>query len=622
MIENRKTHAWSGTTHQLLNSPKSLIEEALDSHLKGLLNKHAAGTQLNAWSEEIDVLTNSFRDLAVARPDILKWGVVLEYELPLEGGRRPDVVMTIPNKILVFEFKQDVNVNQAHIDQAFGYARDLAEYHSKSHNVEVIPFLIPTKSKDLDLIKEGVKIVSPNRLASALVDFEGESPIDINDWLDGEYAPLPTLIQAARMIFQNEKLPSIRRAESLGVGDAVTELQKIAEFSKKNKQRSLSFVSGVPGAGKTLVGLRFVYESSSERANSVFLSGNGPLVKVLRDALKDKAFVKDLHSFIKTYGATNKIPSQNIIVFDEAQRAWDAEHMGVKSNLPISEPELLISIGEKVEDWANLVGLIGHGQEINSGEEAGIEGWNKAVQSKSAKSNWHIFTPARFKDAFPQSRVTVVDKLDLSKSLRSRRAEDLHNWVAKFLDGKFSEASILANQIILSGFKIHLTRNLEEARLFIQTLYSEEPEKRFGILASSKDTSLPKYGIMNGFQDTRKLKHAKWYNSATGEDGSSNNLGDVATEFDCQGLEVDCALVAWGNDLLWNGRDWQMRKIRPKFKQHDPLGLRKNSYRVLLTRSRDQMVIFLPPEDTFDSTEIALLASGVRMLQFELSAAI
>ena len=622
MIENRKTHAWSGTTHQLLNSPKSLIEEALDSHLKGLLNKHAAGTQLNAWSEEIDVLTNSFRDLAVARPDILKWGVVLEYELPLEGGRRPDVVMTIPNKILVFEFKQDINVNQAHIDQAFGYARDLAEYHSKSHNVEVIPFLIPTKSKDLDLIKEGVKIVSPNRLASTLVDFEGESPIDINDWLDGEYAPLPTLIQAARMIFQNEKLPSIRRAESLGVGDAVTELQKIAEFSKKNKQRSLSFVSGVPGAGKTLVGLRFVYESSSERANSVFLSGNGPLVKVLRDALKDKAFVKDLHSFIKTYGATNKIPSQNIIVFDEAQRAWDAEHMGVKSNLPISEPELLISIGEKVEDWANLVGLIGHGQEINSGEEAGIEGWNKAVQSKSAKSNWHIFTPARFKDAFPQSRVTVVDKLDLSKSLRSRRAEDLHNWVAKFLDGKFSEASILANQIILSGFKIHLTRNLEEARLFIQTLYSEEPEKRFGILASSKDTSLPKYGIMNGFQDTRKLKHAKWYNSATGEDGSSNNLGDVATEFDCQGLEVDCALVAWGNDLLWNGRDWQMRKIRPKFKQHDPLGLRKNSYRVLLTRSRDQMVIFLPPEDTFDSTEIALLASGVRMLQFELSAAI
>lgn len=622
MIENRKTHAWSGTTHQLLNSPKSLIEEALDSHLKGLLNKHAAGTQLNAWSEEIDVLTNSFRDLAVARPDVLKWGVVLEYELPLEGGRRPDVVMTIPNKILVFEFKQDINVNQAHIDQAFGYARDLAEYHSKSHNVEVIPFLIPTKTKDLDLIKEGVKIVSPNRLASALVDFEGDSPIDINDWLEGEYAPLPTLIQAARMIFQNEKLPSIRRAESLGVGDAVTELQKIAEFSKKNKQRSLSFVSGVPGAGKTLVGLRFVYESASERANSVFLSGNGPLVKVLRDALKDKAFVKDLHSFIKTYGATNKIPSQNIIVFDEAQRAWDAEHMGVKSNLPISEPELLISIGEKVEDWANLVGLIGHGQEINSGEEAGIEGWNKAVQSKSAKSNWHIFTPARFKDAFPQSRVTVVDKLDLSKSLRSRRAEDLHNWVAKFLDGKFSEASILANQIILSGFKIHLTRNLEEARLFIKTLYSEEPEKRFGILASSKDTSLPKYGIMNGFQDTRKLKHAKWYNSATGEDGSSNNLGDVATEFDCQGLEVDCALVAWGNDLLWNGRDWQMRKIRPKFKQHDPLGLRKNSYRVLLTRSRDQMVIFLPPEDTFDSTEIALLASGVRMLQFELSAAI
>lgn len=622
MIESRKTHAWSGTTQQLLNAPKSLIEDALDSHLKGLLNKHAAGTQLNAWSEEIDVLKTSFRDLAIARPEILNWGIVLEYELPLEGGRRPDVVVTIPNKILVFEFKQDSKVNQAHIDQAFGYARDLAEYHSKSHNVEVLPFIIPTKSTDLVSLEEGVNIVSPNRLASVLSDFGGDSPIDINDWLEGEYAPLPTLIQAARMIFQNEKLPSIRRAESLGVGEAVTELQKIAEQSRINKERTLAFVSGVPGAGKTLVGLRFVYESSSDRANSIFLSGNGPLVKVLRDALQNKTFVKDLHSFIKTYGATNKIPPQNIIVFDEAQRAWDAEHMGLKNNVQISEPELLIKIGEKIPDWVNLVGLIGHGQEINSGEEAGIDGWNDAIQSDSAKSNWHIFTPSRFKGAFPNNQVTVVDKLDLSKSLRSRRAEDLHNWVAKFLEGKFSEASILANQIFSSGFKIHLTRNLDEGRNFIRTLYAEEPEKRFGILASSKDTCLPKYGILNGFQDTRKLKHAKWYNSAMGDDGSSNNMKEVVTEFDCQGLEVDCALVAWGNDLLWSGNEWQMRRIRPKFKQHDPLGLRKNSYRVLLTRSRDQMVIFLPPEEGFASTEVALLASGVRILQFGLSEAI
>ena len=158
--------------------------------------------------------------------------------------------------------------------------------------------------------------------------------------------------------------------------------------------------------------------------------------------------------------------------------------------------------------------------------------------------------------------------------------------------------------------------------LFRSKLYDGEPSKRFGLLASSKDTSLPEYGILNGFQDTKRIKYAQWYNNAEGEKGSSNNLQDVVTEFGCQGLELDCALVAWGNDFLWDGNAWQMRKLRPKFKQHDPHALRKNSYRVLLTRSRDEMIIFIPPEDKFNSTENALLAAGARILQFDLEIAI
>ena len=618
---DRQTYAWSGTARNLLDTPKSIIEEALDSHLKGLLNKHAAGTQVDAWSEEIEVLKNSFRNLAIAQPKALSWGVVLEYELPLEGGRRPDVIITGPEKILILEFKQDPKVNRAYLDQTYSYARDLSEYHSKSHGIDVIPILVPTKSQRLVDEQDGVKVVSPDKLALVLSEIEGDEPIDYADWLKGDYAPLPTLIQAARMIFQNERLPSIKRAESLGVGEAVTELQKIAKNSEKNNEKSLAFVSGVPGAGKTLVGLRFVYESSADKANSIFLSGNGPLVEVLRDALKDKTFVRDLHSFIKTYGMTKKVPSQRIIVFDEAQRAWDAEHMGVKNDVHFSEPELLIRIGEKFPDWVNLVGLIGHGQEINSGEEAGIDGWNIALESNSVNSNWKIYAPPRFRNAFPNKDVTLVERLDLNKSLRSRRAEDLHEWVSRVLEGNLSASSVIAHQIFNSGFKIHLTRNLEEAKDFLRLLYSDEPAKRFGILASSKDTSLPKYGILNGFQDTKRVKYARWYNNSTGEEGSSNNLQEVVTEFGCQGLELDCALVAWGNDLLWDGKSWKMRKIRPKFKQHDPLALRKNSYRVLLTRSRDEMVIFVPPEERFDSTEMALLASGARIMQFQLKTA-
>lgn len=610
----RQTYAWSGTSQELLETPQSLIETALEQHLLELLQLHPAQTQQAAWSEQIEILKVTFRDLAIGRPDSLKWGLVLEYELPLEGGRRPDVIVTAPNRILVLEFKQDSTLSTAYLDQASGYARDLAEYHSKSHHVQIEAHLIPTRSRDVMFERDGVKVTSPDRLAAALDSVDVGEPIEISEWLRGEYAPLPTLIQAARMIFQNERLPAIKRAESLGVGQAVTELQKISKWAELNGERCLIFVSGVPGAGKTLVGLRFVYESSELRANSIFLSGNGPLVEVLRDALKAKAFVRDLHGFIKTFGTTDKIPHQHIIVFDEAQRAWDADHMAAKNSILLSEPELLIRIGEKIPDWVSLVGLIGHGQEINSGEEGGIAGWSSALKSASSQNSWKIFAPSRIASEFPKDEVTVIDALDLSKSLRSRRAENLHDWVDLVLSGKISDASKLMPQIAKSGFNVYLTRDLQQAKAFLTVLYQNDSTKRYGILASSKDQVLPKYGILNGFQDTKRVKYANWYNSPLGEPGSSNNLVEVVTEFGCQGLEVDCAIVAWGNDFLWDGHAWRIRKIRPKFKQHDPHLLRKNSYRVLLTRSRDEMIIFLPAEEAFDLTELGLLASGVRPL--------
>jgi hypothetical protein len=614
MSSERQTYAWSGTSKELLEAPQSLIEAALAQHLQGLLKLSPARTQQHAWSEQIEILKSSFRDLAIGRPDSLNWGIVLEYELPLEGGRRPDVIVTAPGKILVLEFKQDSALSRAYLDQALAYARDLSEYHSKSHHVAIDAHLVPTKSRDLNIERDGVRITSPNKLAAELDQIgEGES-IPISEWLEGEYAPLPSLIQAARMIFRNERLPSIKRAESLGVGQAVIELQKIAKWAEENQERCLVFLSGVPGAGKTLVGLRFVYESSELSANSIFLSGNGPLVEVLRDALKAKAFVRDLHSFIKSYGTTDKVPTQHVIVFDEAQRAWDAEHMTAKNNILQSEPELLIRIGEKIPNWVNLVGLIGHGQEINSGEEAGISSWSSALNSQNLQFQWKVFAPARIASDLPNRDVEIVDALDLSRSLRSRRAEDLHQWVDLLLNGRISDASRTMPQIIKSGFNIYLTRDLDQAKEFLDVMYESDNTKKYGILASSKDQILPKYGILNGFQDTKRVKYSNWYNNSRGEPGSSNNLMEVVTEFGCQGLEVDCALVAWGNDYLWNGSAWQVRKIRPKFKQHDPHLLRRNSYRVLLTRSRDAMILFVPPESAFDMTEMGLLASGVRPL--------
>jgi hypothetical protein len=601
-----------------MEQPESLIEQSLESHLQGLLGFNAAGSQVEAWIEEIVVLKRAFRDLSISKPSCLEWSVVLEYELPLEGGRRPDVIVLGPNKIYVLEFKQDPVLQRSSLDQVAAYARDLAEYHSQSHGIEVMPLLVPTKTSDKSEIRDVVTVLSPDKIASFLDSAEEVMPISLENWLEGDYAPLPTLIAAAKMIFSNERLPSIKRAESYGVAKAVLKLREIVKNSELNSERSLAFVSGVPGAGKTLVGLQFVYEESNQDSQAIFLSGNGPLVEVLRDALKSKAFVSDLHAFIKSYGTTSKIPKQHIIVFDEAQRAWDASNMMVKKGVAYSEPELLVAIGERIPDWTALVGLIGHGQEIHTGEEAGISGWFDAIESKHAISDWKIYTPPRFSKSFPGQLITECEELDLNHSLRSKQAEFLHDWVQSLLTGQLAEASKISQKIWVQNFPIFISRDLDEAKRYVTNRFEGESSKRYGIVASSKDRVLPQYGIQNGFHETKQVKNAKWYNNNLGEPGSCCNMEEVVTEFGCQGLELDMAIVAWGNDFLWDGSDWQMRKMRTRIPQQDPHQLRLNSYRVLLTRSREGLVIFIPPAAEFDQTEHAFLAAGARILQVQI----
>ena len=615
METNRKTHGWSGSIRSFLDRPESLIEQSLEQHLRGLLGFNASGSQVEAWIEEIEVLKRAFRDLSISKPSCLDWSIVLEYELPLEGGRRPDVIVLGPNKIYVLEFKQDPVMQRSSLDQVAAYARDLAEYHSKSHGIEVIPLLVPTKAFDKSEVRDVVTVVSPDRIAS-IFDFTSEvKAINLENWLDGDYAPLPTLIAAAKMIFNNERLPAIKRAESSGVAKAVFKLREIVRNSEDNSERALAFVSGVPGAGKTLVGLQFVYEESNQDSQAIFLSGNRPLVEVLRDALKSKAFVSDLHAFIKSYGTTAKVPKQHIIVFDEAQRAWDASNMMAKKGVAYSEPELLVAIGERIPNWSTLVGLIGHGQEIHTGEESGITGWFDAIESKHALSEWKVYSPPRFANHFPSESIIACDELDLNYSLRSKQAEYLHDWVHFLLTGRLAEASKVALKIWVQNFPIFLTRNLDEAKKYVSARFDGESSKRYGIVASSKDQILPHYGIKNGFHETKQVKNAKWYNNNLGESGSCCNMEEVVTEFGCQGLELDMAIVAWGNDYLWNGAEWEMRKMRTRIPQKDPHQLRLNSYRVLLTRSREGLIIFIPPDNQFDQTEYAFLAAGARILE-------
>jgi hypothetical protein len=541
----------------------------------------AGDSQKRAWHHCFLVLRDQLRDLCDGY-------IVFEYELPRERGRRPDVVILIGGTVFVLEFKDYRVAHQAHIDQVAAYARDLRYYHAASHSAAVVPILVLTESLDPPTSVGDVRIVGPKDVIVILADGGTSTAIDPTVWLASDYAPLPTLVAAARTIFQHEPLPQIRRAHSAGIPETIAELIRVADEAQSKRERHLALVTGVPGAGKTLVGLQFVYSNHFEgdRRAAVFLSGNDPLVKVLQHALESTVFVQDVHGFLKTYGGKNeKRPEEHIWIYDEAQRAWDAERVRGKRGHGASEPEDFLRLGTRMDSWAMVVGLIGEGQEIHLGEEAGLAQWNEAITAVGG--DWTVHGPAKLAPLFNAANVVACDQLDLTTSLRSHLAEDVQTWVRQLLNGELAAAAETARIVAGQGFEMYMTRDFEAAKAYPRERYAGNQDKRYGLLASSKAKNLEPFGVRNGFGPTRILQRqpGPWYNDAPESHLSCCALYDVATEFASQGLELDFPVVAWGNDLTWNGSQWASPP-QPRSRAHDPHRLRVNSYRVLLSRGR------------------------------------
>ncbi|KAA1419214.1 DUF2075 domain-containing protein [Nocardioides humilatus] len=614
-MEQREPWGWAGRVEEFLGCAAEVVLETLNRHLIALLGHPASASQREAWREEEAILREVLRSLANTRPAIMLWGLVLEYELHLEGGRRPDAVLHTGERLFVIEFKQAALATQAAIDQVNAYARDLGEYHKASHTLDVVPVLALTRASETSGGTH-TAIVSPPQLGELLAAEEGgesETP-HFESWLRSPYEPLPTLVEAARLIFAEQPLPRIRRAESAGIPEAVALLAEIAHEAERTSSRVLALVAGVPGAGKTLAGLQLVYDRLAQDRSAVFLSGNGPLVQVLRDALKNKHFVQDLHAFVTTFGTSTRPPQHHIIVFDEAQRAWDRGYMNWHGRGDGSEPDVLVQVGERLDGWCTLVGLVGDGQEIHSGEEAGLAQWAEAIRAY-ATDGWEIHAPPRMGDQFQGLDVIEHPELDLTVSLRSHRAETLHAWVADLLAGDFAAGSARAQEIDDSGFAMYVTRDLSAAKNYLSDRYGSTEGSRVGVLASSRTQRfLPPHGVDSSWPATKKVNFGHWYNRDAGEPRAGSNLDEVVTEFGCQGLELDMPLIAWGDDVRWMGSSWEVKVGRPRYRQEDPRQLRLNAYRVLLTRGRDGFVVFVPDDPLLDATHKALLAGGVRPL--------
>ena len=263
----------------------------LEEHLVDL-----SDSQINAWIDSFKVIQG-----LNLNPNL---NIIFEYVLPYESGRRPDIILLSNEQVIILEFKMKNEVKNEDIDQIKAYARDIREYHYESRDKQVIPLLVLTRTKNLNENIDNITCVSDDQLQKVLDDVFQDNVVscDVHYWIASKYEPLPTIVEAARTFMKNEELPNIRRVNSAGIPQAIENLKNLTEYARDNRKHLIAFVTGVPGAGKTYLGLQFVYDI--ETVGSVYLSGNGPLVQVLTDALKSRNFVRNLHTVINEYRRT------------------------------------------------------------------------------------------------------------------------------------------------------------------------------------------------------------------------------------------------------------------------------------------------------------------------------
>jgi hypothetical protein len=613
--------------------------------IRGIIsNSHTQAIEYNqtrAWVGQVENLQSQLSELDDGY-------ICFELLIP-RMGKRADVVLLYKGIIFVLEYKVGAKEYSATDKrQALGYAMDLKHFHEASHHRVIIPVLIATKAKsvEISLIKHesGVsEVICTNssnihEIISNCISSFPESTFNYSEWLNAPYKPTPTIVEAAKALYSQHDVTDISRSDAGAVNLAKTsqKIQQIITDSRRNREKAICFVTGVPGAGKTLVGLNIsTSHSDGDKDHAVFLSGNGPLVKVLQEALAQdnkqrnpkikidnarreaKASIQNIHHFRDQSLSDSRAPTENVVIFDEAQRAWNLHEtqkfMTKKHQLESweqSEPEFLIGVMNRHEDWGVIIALIGGGQEINRGE-AGLQGWLSALEKSF--QNWKVYYSNELKQpeyagngvnlSFlnESSAATSLNSLHLATSMRSFRAEKLSNFVHHIINNDTVKALHESEQL-QQKYPVYITRSLEEAKSWIKA--RTRGTESSGIIVSSGAKRLKASGIFIN-QD---IYPDKWFLEEPDDVRSSNFLEDAASEFVVQGLELDWCLLGWDADLRykngafqhWNfsGSKWQQRK------QQEEQQYLENAYRVLLTRARQGMVIFIPHGDTQDATRL------------------
>ena len=607
------------------------------------------------WWSDMESLREAFRDLLNRRADASEWWVLLEFEIPRKGSR-PDVIVLAGSEIILLECKTAAATSEAR-KQVETYALLLHYFHKPSDRKRITPIVVSPRS-----MTEAETLAARNGLLQEELGFDvlpsfwirqthfcewsaladslhvaagaADDQMDGHEWDHGAYHPTPTIIEAALALRTGLDIREIAHSEAAEheISAVVDEIRKIVESSRRDGKRSICFVTGVPGSGKTLVGLSLAHLSEDREDAIHFMSGNGPLVAVLqelfrRQAMRDgvpaleakvqsEALIENVHVFAKQYTEKDphRPPSNRVIIFDEAQRAWNLAQNLAKFKRNYSEPEMLLKIMERHQDWACVVALVGGGQEINSGE-AGLEEWGKAIEGSAVE--WSVYASPEvntggtstagqrlFAGENPRVQVQTLDALNLRTSNRSLRADKLARWVNCVLTGDAAGAAALG---IGERFPLFLSRDLGAVRAKLRA--EALGDSRYGLVGSSGAARLRAEGLEPSSPFHAEYPWHHWYLAPPEDVRSSYRCEVFATEFEVQGLELDWVGACWGGDFIWNGQQWMERDLRhgpvsrwSAIKSEEKKRYRRNAYRVLLTRARQGMVLYVPAGDASDST--------------------
>jgi hypothetical protein len=627
----------------LIEPDSSILGELTANHSNRTLEE----LQVNAWRKQITILKDQLRGFGGQ--------IYFEFAIP-RMGKRVDNIVIINNVAYIIEFKVGDGGYEKHaIEQVIDYTIDLKNFHEGSHKIKLIPVLVATNAtsvteKNSQIVAHETAAKSNQYdLAETLKQYlndDGES-INIEYWENSIYKPTPTIVEAAQALYKGHNVKEITRSDSgtINLSKTADCINSVIDKSKVRGIKSICFVTGVPGAGKTLAGLNIAVErmKTDEDEHAVFLSGNGPLVDVLREALtrdevvtakengeklskkqasiKANAFIQNIHHFRDDNLLSDKAPIEKVVVFDEAQRAWTnhqvSKFMKTKKQVEDfnkSEPQFLIEVMDRHTDWCTIVCLIGGGQEINTGE-AGLEEWVSSLKNHFPNWNIHYSSSILESDNYlksEESRRWLVEnglseiELHLAVSVRSFRSEKLSSFIHALLNAEIKKSKQIYLEIEKS-YPIVITRNLEKAKVWLRN--QARGSERTGLLISSGAKRIRSSGIdsENSLRsNSGSDKISNWFLNDKRDVRSSYFLETAATEFVVQGLEIDWACVAWGGNFHMNKTDWKYQNFKGTKWQNINKDIDKeylkNTYRVLLTRARQGMVIFIPESNELDHT--------------------